>query len=236
MVSSVPPALGPEGEARAKGGLRDYFGNIYRAVTTIFEGFTVTKSWMFRQPSTVQYPDKIERPVQETLPSSYRGILEVDIELCTGCSQCSKVCPIETIKIDVEKNAETKQREIKRFDIDIGRCMFCGLCVETCKFGALVHTTEFEGTVPTAEDLVLKFVKSPVPVAKFKPGQAPERHHPGTILPLVLPRYGRREPVFEPGPRPEAAPVEEPARKPSEEEPEEKVGRMAKASGEEPSS
>ena len=74
--------------------LTDYTKNIVETVTTIFEGMAITFSHLMRRPSTVQYPDRIEKPVQETLPLRYRGILEVDLDICTGCLACERVCPI----------------------------------------------------------------------------------------------------------------------------------------------
>jgi formate hydrogenlyase subunit 6/NADH:ubiquinone oxidoreductase subunit I len=98
-----------------------YFAQLGRAIATTFEGLTVTSSWLFRRPSTLQYPDRIEKPVQEMLPESYRGTLEMDLLRCTGCLLCAKACPIDCLGIDVEKNAASGSREIVRFDIDIGR-------------------------------------------------------------------------------------------------------------------
>jgi formate hydrogenlyase subunit 6/NADH:ubiquinone oxidoreductase subunit I len=46
-----------------------------------------------------------------------------------------------------------------RFDIDIAKCMFCGLCAEPCPTGAIFHTTRFEGTVSSSKNLVYRYVK-----------------------------------------------------------------------------
>lgn len=147
----------------------EYFARIWRGAASILEGMAVTLSWMFRRPSTVQWPDKIERPVEEMLPERYRGILEVETKICTGCQSCERACPIEVILIGMERNAETKERFITRFDIDAAKCMFCGLCVEACPTGAIRHTTQFAGATPDPIRLVLRYVRQGDKIAPYKP-------------------------------------------------------------------
>ena len=79
---------------------------------------------------TIQYPDKIPVPIRETLPLRYRGILEVDLDICTGCLACQRDSPITCITIGIEMNKDTKQRQFAHFDIDVCKCMYCGLCSE----------------------------------------------------------------------------------------------------------
>ena len=152
-------------------GVVQYFKSISHAATTIFEGMAVTFSHLMRKPTTIQYPDRTDLPVVETLPVRYRGLLEVQLDICTGCRRCARVCPIECILIETQKNAETKQLELARFDIDMAKCMFCGLCVEACKVdssGALRHTREFEASTDDLSSLIFRFVPgAPVPLAKL---------------------------------------------------------------------
>jgi formate hydrogenlyase subunit 6/NADH:ubiquinone oxidoreductase subunit I len=136
----------------------EYFANIKNSVSSIFEGLAVTASWMFRRPCTVQYPDKIEKPIEEELPERYRGLLEVDLAYCTACMACEKACPIECISIDLVKNAETKERHLVKFDIDAAKCMYCGLCVEACKFESIRHTSEFAASNANLDNLILRFI------------------------------------------------------------------------------
>lgn len=139
----------------------EYIKSISTAANTILEGMAVTFSHLFREPITVQYPERLERPVSEMLPPRYRGFLEVQMDICTGCKRCERACPIECIAIDLVKNPETKKQEMTRFDIDMGKCMYCGLCVEACKFestGAIRHTTEFEGSTSSFGTLTFRFI------------------------------------------------------------------------------
>jgi NADH-quinone oxidoreductase subunit I len=144
-----------------------YLGNIVGTVTTVFEGLTVTCSHFIRRPSTVQYPDRTDLRVQDTLPFRYRGILEVDLEICTGCLACERACPIDCIVIDATKDKQTKQMVLTRFDIDIAKCMYCGLCSEPCPTGSIHHTPEFEGADFSLESMIRRYVKEPV--AAYKP-------------------------------------------------------------------
>lgn len=164
---------------------QEYFQNIRDTVTSFWAGLSVTASHLLRRPMTVQYPDRVDVPVKDTLPPRYRGFLEVDTAICTGCQACERACPIGCIAIAVEKNpADPKQRSIVRFDIDLAKCMYCGLCVEVCVTGAIQHTREFEGTTRRVENLTLRFVDplNPVPVFKVTKGESYPRRMLGEIL------------------------------------------------------
>ncbi len=182
--------------------LGEYFSSIKTAANTILEGMAVTFSHLFREPITVQYPERLERPISEMLPPRYRGFLEVQMDICTGCKRCERACPIECIAIDLEKNPETRKQEMTRFDIDMGKCMYCGLCVEACKFestGAIRHTTEFEGATSSFGTLTFRFINganeplykapkdlSEVPLGKYGPCAREARERAMRDNPAVL--------------------------------------------------
>lgn len=142
--------------AVGSGEVRQYFRNIWNAGVTIFEGMVVTFANLLRKPITVQYPDRHPKPVVETLPVRYRGIIEVDPNICTACKLCENACPISCIFIGIEKRE--KVRGLVEFAVDVGKCMFCGLCVEPCPTGAIRLTREFEGACERLDGLVLRFI------------------------------------------------------------------------------
>jgi NADH-quinone oxidoreductase subunit I len=133
-------------------GLGTYVRNIRETLETIFEGMAITASHFVRKPFTIQYPDRTEIRVQDSLPFRYRGLLDVDLEICTG--------------------KQTKEMILKRFDIDLAKCMYCGLCSEPCPTGSIHHTPEFEGADYSLESLVRRFVKAPL--VAYKPQKGPE--------------------------------------------------------------
>ena len=162
-------------------GLGAYLRNIKDAALTIADGMAVTASHLVRKPYTIQYPDRIPVRVQDTLPFRYRGILEVDMDICTGCLACERACPIDCIVIAVDKDAQTKQMLISQFDIDIAKCMYCGLCSEPCPTGSIHHTTEFEGADFSLESMIRRFITEPT--FAYKPKKGPETDP--RILPIL---------------------------------------------------
>ena len=42
---------------------RSYVGNIVESAKSVLEGMAVTFSYMFRAPTTVQYPDRVPVPI-----------------------------------------------------------------------------------------------------------------------------------------------------------------------------
>lgn len=62
-------------------------------------------------------------------------IVNIDKDLCTGCRECVKVCPVDAII----------GQEGKPQEINSDKCVICGQCVQVCKSYASIfdHGTEF---------------------------------------------------------------------------------------------
>jgi len=147
----------------------EYVGNVKDTVKSFWHGMSITLSYMLRRPITVQYPDRTDLPVRDTLPPRYRGFLEVDVSICTGCQACERACPISCIQMELEKDPRNpKQRLVTQFDIDEAKCMFCGLCVEPCPTGSIQHTREFEGSQRSIRNLVFRWADPLAPFPVYK--------------------------------------------------------------------
>ncbi len=62
--------------------------------------------------------------------------------VCVGCTFCARTCPDYAIR--VERVDDPGGRCVTRYDLDLSKCCFCGLCAEQCPTGALVHTGQYE--------------------------------------------------------------------------------------------
>src|SRR5918995_1956959 len=106
----------------------------------------MTTLWhfFFAKAVTVQYPEE-----RVELPPWTRGrprlIYDVDSGdlRCTACGACALACPVDVIKIE-QHPAVGKGKVLDRFDLDMGGCIECALCVEACPFRAIVMAPDFE--------------------------------------------------------------------------------------------
>ncbi len=148
--------------------MSEYFRNIKTGAVTIVTGLGITLKHFFnavhrkgdayvddvdyfRQVDglvTLQYP-------REVIPTPKNGRYRLynAIEDCIGCGQCERACPIscitiETIKVAPDdlalcgKTSDGQQKKfwVPVFDIDVAKCMTCGMCTTVCPTECLVHT------------------------------------------------------------------------------------------------
>lgn len=140
-----------------------YLQDIKDGIWTVLVGMRITWSHLFTKKVTIQYPN-----VKRELPDRVRNRLYVNMDDCIGCDQCAKACPVNCIAIETIKALPTddlgatstgnkKRLWVSRFDIDIAKCCYCGLCVYPCPTECIEMTDVFEFSEYNRNDLVYRF-------------------------------------------------------------------------------
>jgi NADH-quinone oxidoreductase subunit I len=71
---------------------------------------------------------------------------------------CVNACPNSVIKLTSEKDENNKKR-LTSYHMDVGRCLFCGLCVEACPTKALVVTQDYENAIFEPDEMKWDMLK-----------------------------------------------------------------------------
>lgn len=120
---------------------------------------------LFKSRMTVKYPDQ-----KLKLPERFKGRHVLDIDACSSCLSCYRICPPKAItmvtlvenalkeeipeKTQNEDAPKKKKRERVYPQISYERCVFCGLCVDVCPKSALFMTHSFELSAYVRENLI----------------------------------------------------------------------------------
>lgn len=83
------------------------------------------------KPATVNYPFEKSPP-----PEGFRGIPELDIGKCLGCSVCARNCPSEAIEMVPDERTRTKKSPM----FILAKCINCGICAFVCPRSAITIT------------------------------------------------------------------------------------------------
>ena len=114
----------------------------------------------FRDPVTRQYPETgslwkrsdVPTPVQPRFMGfpALTWDSQVEEPFCTSCMVCIRQCPTLCMSATMKDNPlheegrSSRRKIVDSFEINLNRCILCGICVEVCNFDAIVMSHEHE--------------------------------------------------------------------------------------------
>lgn len=129
-----------------------YFTDIFSGLWSLFVGMGITFHEFFKPKITVHYPHESIK-----MTARYRGHIELipsedGQPLCVVCGMCEKACPSNCISISGEKPEGSKKKVLTSYKLNFTTCSLCGSCVDSCNFGAVRFSREYNLASTRKED------------------------------------------------------------------------------------
>lgn len=99
-----------------------------------------------------------QKAICPDLDADARGLPRLTDSPCSGsaCNACSQVCPTSAIAVSGDEQAG-------KISLDLGSCIGCGLCIDTCPAGTISENRSTRIAARQRQDLILTNDRSQLP-------------------------------------------------------------------------
>jgi NADH-quinone oxidoreductase subunit I len=139
--------------------MNEYWNDIIGGARSLVVGLSITAKEFFKPVITEQYPHEV--PVMKP---RFRGHIELvggedGKSLCVACGMCQKACPSDCITVTGKKEEGSKKKSVDKYILDFTKCSLCGTCVESCTFGAIQFSKDYNLASTRKEDYIFDLLK-----------------------------------------------------------------------------
>src|SRR5271167_3927597 len=115
--------------------------------------FALSVRYIFKPKATLNFPHE-KSPLSPRFRGEHalRGYPNGE-ERYIACKLREAICAAEAITIEAGPRGNDGMRRTTRYDIDMVKCIYCGLSQEACPVDAIVEGPNFEYAAETREEL-----------------------------------------------------------------------------------
>ena len=140
--------------------MSEYWSDVFGGAKSLAVGLSITAREFFKPVVTEQYPWEVPE-----IPALYRGHIELIKDEKTGkpkcivCGMCQRACPSSCITLAGKKPEGEKKKALTKYHLDFTTCSLCGSCIESCNFGAIQFSREYNLASTRKEDYIFDLIK-----------------------------------------------------------------------------
>ena len=137
-----------------------YFSELFSGTWSLVVGMSITLVEFFKPNITLHYPHQTVK-----MAARYRGHIELIADeegkpVCVVCGMCEKACPSGLHHSGPARSLKvSKKKVLTSYMLDFTKCSLCGSCVDSCNFGAIEYSKEYNLASTRKEDYHFDLLK-----------------------------------------------------------------------------
>jgi NADH-quinone oxidoreductase subunit I len=140
--------------------MSEYWNDIFGGSKSLLIGLSITAREFFKPLVTELYPWEVPE-----MTENFRGHIELvknpetGKPKCVACGMCMRGCPSGCITLAGKKPEGEKKKALTKYVLNFTTCSLCGTCIESCNFGAIQFSKDYNLASTRKEDYIFDLLK-----------------------------------------------------------------------------